>query len=356
VPLRAAGSEPNTLALDPRIEVAGTAPFDGIAGYLRHLPSLTRANRPILRRAIEDADLVWIKVPASNAALAAALAVRAHVPRLTWVAGSAAAVGLARARGARALATGGIGLLYDAIGAAAGVGGCRITVGDDLLRPDGGAGGGIVTSLVEAADLLDPAQRSYPRDPSRVLLAWAGRVAEGKGLEWLLRELRQVNNLGAGGRRVELVLVGDGPARPALAALSAQLGLDDLVHWRGYLSERQPYLDALASADAFVHPSTAEGFPKVVLDAMAVGLPVLARPAGMLAQLGRGAGSPIIPLADSLADALGTLGANAYADGQSGWIRFADQGHDFVQRHTRGAEAAAVVALIRTRWPALPWP
>jgi glycosyltransferase involved in cell wall biosynthesis len=149
------------------------------------------------------------------------------------------------------------------------------------------------------------------------------------------------------------VLVGDGPARAALEGRAAELGLGGLVQWRGYLSERRPYLDALAAADAFVHPSTAEGFPKVVLDAMAVGLPVIARPAGMLAQLGHGMNSPIVRLGDSLADALDVLGANA--DGQSGWTSLAERGNAFVRRHTRSAEAAAVVARLQTRWPALPW-
>ena len=65
--LRPAEKEPATRPLDPRIEVAGSAPFDGIAGYLRHAPWMLRANRPILRRAIRDADLVWIRVPGSNA-------------------------------------------------------------------------------------------------------------------------------------------------------------------------------------------------------------------------------------------------------------------------------------------------
>jgi glycosyltransferase involved in cell wall biosynthesis len=135
--------------------------------------------------------------------------------------------------------------------------------------------------------------------------------------------------------------------------LVEQLALGGLVRWTGYLSERGPYLAALASTDIFVHPSPAEGFPKVVLDAMAAGLPVIARPAGTLAQLGNGTDSPIIRLGDSLADALDTLGA--VTGGQRGWASFAQRGHAFVRRHTRGVEAAAVVARLQTRWPALPW-
>src|SRR6476659_4237554 len=74
VPVRAADTPPASLPLDPRLRVVATAPFDGIAGYLRHLPGLFGANRPTLARAITGADLVWIKVPASNAAVAGAIA------------------------------------------------------------------------------------------------------------------------------------------------------------------------------------------------------------------------------------------------------------------------------------------
>ena len=45
VPLRDAEAPPTTLPLDARIEVAGTAPFDGIAGYLRHLPGMLGAGQ-----------------------------------------------------------------------------------------------------------------------------------------------------------------------------------------------------------------------------------------------------------------------------------------------------------------------
>src|SRR6267154_6513673 len=65
VPLSEAGALPETLPLDPRLEVVGTAPFSGIGGYLIHAPALTLRNARVLRPVIASADLVWIKVPAS---------------------------------------------------------------------------------------------------------------------------------------------------------------------------------------------------------------------------------------------------------------------------------------------------
>ena len=137
VPVRAADVPPASLPLDQRIRVVATAPFDGIAGYLRHLPGLFRANRPTLSRAIAEADLVWIKVPASNAALAGVISARARVPRFVWVAGSAGEVAAGRFDGVRGVGGRAIGTGYDAVGRLVGLGGRRLVVGDDVVDGEG---------------------------------------------------------------------------------------------------------------------------------------------------------------------------------------------------------------------------
>jgi glycosyltransferase involved in cell wall biosynthesis len=278
VPLADATTAPRTLPLDPRLEVVGTAPFSGIAGYLRRAPRLVRANARILRPVIASADLVWIKVPASNAALAGWLAWRAGVPRFGYVAGSALAVARGRGLGLGAQA---VGLAYDVLGRVAG-GKRRIVVGRGLVD-----GSGIVTSLVEPEEIRDVSGAPWPAIPWRLRLAWAGRMAEGKGLEVLLDAMAQLVAGEADGHRTELVLIGGGPARGALEARATSLGIADRIHWLGYIADRAVYMDALASCDLFVFPSPAEGFPKVILDAMAAGLPVVAAPSGELADLAR---------------------------------------------------------------------
>lgn len=342
VPLRPAGGPPATLPLDERIRVVGTAPFDGIAGYLRHLPAMLRANRPILRGAIADADLVWIKVPASNGLLAGALAWRARVPRFGYVAGSALAVARGRRLG---LGAQGVGLAYDLAGRIAG-GRHRIVVGEDLVR-----GSGIVTSLVEPSEIRDTAGAPWPAIPGRLRLAWAGRLAPGKGLEALLDALALLVAEERSGDRVELVIIGDGPARSALEARALALGVADRIHWLGYLADRPTYLEALASCDLFVFPSPAEGFPKVILDAMAVGLPVVATPSGQLEPLAAArivATSP--PHAGGLTDAIRSI----RRDPSIGYA-VRERGREFVILHIRLAESERLSARLRDTFPALPW-
>jgi glycosyltransferase involved in cell wall biosynthesis len=343
VPLRDAAASPTTLPLDPRIRVVGTAPFDGIGGYLRHLPALLGANRAVLRRAIADGDLLWLKVPASNATLAATLAVRDGAPRFVWVAGSAARVAGARFGGMTRVGAAVVGLGYDAIGRLAAVGGHRLEVGDRVVDGDG-----IVASLVEPEELRDPADRpwtpSLDRAPFR--LVWAGRLVGGKGLEAMLGSV-------AAEPTIELELLGDGPDRERLVERASTLGAGDRIHWSGHIAERAAYLDRLAAADAFVFPSPAEGFPKVLLDAFAVGLPVLATPVGAVAELVEAdLVEPILtPTTDDVLVAWRRLRSMDAAHGEDRRQR----AHAFVAGHTRAAEAARLVERWRTWWPDLPW-
>ena len=347
VPLRPASEAPRTLPLDPRLNVVGTAPFDGIAGYLRHAPSLARRNAATLRPVIGAADLVWLKVPASNAPLAAALARIAGVPRFGYVAGSAADVVAGQRRGGLArIGAEIVGRAYDGLGRLSSIGGDRVVVGRRL------AGGGIVTSLVEAAEIRSIRNRVWPHQAGHLHLAWAGRLVDGKGVERLLGALAIMAAAparGAGG--IRLTMIGDGPARPSLEAHAAKLGVADRVEWCGFMADRGPYLDALAAADVFVFPSPAEGFPKVVLDAMAAGLPVLATPSGARAEaIAAGA---VARLPSDGAGIAATIDLLVADPDRALVLRRA--GTELVTAHTRSAEAARLVDRWQERWPDLPW-
>ncbi|MEA2607243.1 MAG: hypothetical protein QOI00_2000 [Chloroflexota bacterium] len=342
VPLAEAAAAPVTLPLDPRLEVVGTAPFSGIGGYLRHAPRLLRANARVLRPVIASADLVWLKVPASNASLAGWLAWRAGVPRFGYVAGSALAVARARRLGLGAEA---IGLAYDVLGRLAG-GRRRIVVGRGLVD-----GSGIVTSLVEPEEIRDVSGAPWPAIPWRLRLAWAGRLAPGKGLEVLLEALALLVADEAEGHRTELVLIGDGPARGALEARAIALGINERIHWLGYVADRATYMDALASCDLFVFPSPAEGFPKVILDAMAVGLPVVATASGELGELTRaGVFEPTAPGGHGVSAGIGRLAARPQRA-----LELRAAGTAFAALHTGSAESARLLARWNVLWPRLPW-
>jgi glycosyltransferase involved in cell wall biosynthesis len=98
-----------------------------------------------------------------------------------------------------------------------------------------------------------------------------GRLVRQKGFDLLLRATRQV--LDRSGVAVELAIAGDGPDRSALLRLSTSLGLQPVVHLPGLLENPCPFV---RGADLFVLPSRWEGFPNALVEAMALGVPVVA--------------------------------------------------------------------------------
>jgi len=83
-------------------------------------------------------------------------------------------------------------------------------------------------------------------------------------------------------RPARLMMVGDGPDRPAAERLARELGVADRIAFLGKL--KNP-LEALSIADLFVLPSESESFGLAALEAMACGVPVVASNAGGLAEV-----------------------------------------------------------------------
>jgi glycosyltransferase involved in cell wall biosynthesis len=120
-------------------------------------------------------------------------------------------------------------------------------------------------------------QRRFPgRDRQRLihpgapLFAVHGRMTEQKGLDSLLRAFAQVKETLPGAR---LRLVGDGADRASLEALAAELGVRSACEFPGFLGDP---LAAIEDADLYVLPSRWEGLPNALLEAIALGLPVVA--------------------------------------------------------------------------------
>jgi len=88
---------------------------------------------------------------------------------------------------------------------------------------------------------------------------------------------------GAGMEGAQLVIVGDGPGRDNLRAQIDALGLSARVRMAGNQADVVPWLRAL---DAFALPSYAnEGVPQALMQAMAVGIPVVTTPVGAIGEL-----------------------------------------------------------------------
>jgi hypothetical protein len=342
-PVRPAQAAPVTLPVDPRIRVVATEPFDGIAGYLRHPPRMAVRNLPRLRAAFAGADVVLLRLPASNGLLGAFIAMARGIPRVAYVVGSVAdVVAGQKRRGAAGLAARAVGAGYDLATRLAGTGATRVTVGARLT------GDGIVSSLVLPSELRLAHDGAWPAQPGTIRVAYAGRLAAGKGLEDLVDAVALSGP--ADRSELRLDLIGDGPEAGALAARATDLGVGHRVRFLGYVAERERYLDELAAADVFISPSPAEGFPKAVLDGMAAGLPVIAVPAGGLADLAApGAthlGAAIHPVRAGDPGALAQAVRHLAADPARA-ARLRAAGMAFATAHTLPAEAARLAETLR---------
>jgi glycosyltransferase involved in cell wall biosynthesis len=101
--------------------------------------------------------------------------------------------------------------------------------------------------------------------------------------------LKQVGHLiesVAACRDIGLVIVGDGPERGRLESLVRVRQIADRVYFAGQRT-RDETLALMAACDVFALNSTHEGFPHVVLEAMSVGLPVIATAVGGTPELVR---------------------------------------------------------------------
>jgi glycosyltransferase involved in cell wall biosynthesis len=94
------------------------------------------------------------------------------------------------------------------------------------------------------------------------------------------------------------LLVGDGPDRKAIDALVVELGLTDKVIFTGFVKEG--YYDVIRLLDIFVNSTYAEGISYVVLDAMALGKPIVATSAGGIVEaVYDGINGFLVPVQDS---------------------------------------------------------
>jgi glycosyltransferase involved in cell wall biosynthesis len=98
------------------------------------------------------------------------------------------------------------------------------------------------------------------------------RLTQGKGHGVLLHAVRE---LGDRGIAVQLTLVGDGPKRPELEQLARELGIESAIAFVGAVG-REHVHEHYRAADAFCLPSFHEGVPIVLMEAMALELPVVA--------------------------------------------------------------------------------
>lgn len=159
-----------------------------------------------------------------------------------------------------------------------------------------------VRNPVDAQALIERAAEEKPSElDSHRYIVNVGRICEQKDQATLLRAYAE-SGLAAD---YKLVLVGDGPKMHAWRELASELGLSDSVLWLGAMANPYP---VMAAASLHVLASKWEGYPNVLLESLALGVPVVATdaPWGARELLSGGRYGALVPVGDvdAMADAM----------------------------------------------------
>ena len=115
------------------------------------------------------------------------------------------------------------------------------------------------------------------KSDGEINVLFVSRLIQGKGLQHIIPEMKRINAVC--GKKVLLTIVGDGPYREELERITSESGTEPYVAFEGKKNKKELY-DYYSRADLFILPSESEGMPNVVLEAMAMGLPILMTPCG----------------------------------------------------------------------------
>ncbi|QDX27464.1 glycosyltransferase [Sphingomonas suaedae] len=202
--------------------------------------------------------------------------------------------------------------------------------------------------LSTAHSLKDMGQVTPRCAGDRLRILAVGRLQAVKNQQLLIRALARLR---AQDPRWELCILGEGPKRAELEALADELGVRAHVHMPGGVSHGPDLWRAYDEADIFAHPSVSEGTPKVVLEAMARGCPVVASDVGGIpSAVEDGVRGILVPPEDldRLVAALAHMAADAAfrADCQNAaWA--------FAKHHTIEESDRYLADQVVRRWPTL---
>lgn len=199
----------------------------------------------------------------------------------------------------------------------------------------------IVRCGIDLAALPAPKAATCGEAGPAAQLICVGRLSAEKGYDGLLEALAKLP--ASDGAAFELSIVGGGSPQRKLESRAASLALGDRVRFVGALTETET-LERIAQADILVLPSLMEGLPVVLIEAAALGKPVIAsRVAGIPELVEDGRSGYLFAPSDweALAEAIARMLA-----GRADWARMGQRGRARVEAGFRVEHAAAQMAAL----------
>lgn len=132
-----------------------------------------------------------------------------------------------------------------------------------------------ISSTMVESHLYSPKEKNFNKP---YIILFCGQIAKIKGVYELIQSVPQVLEYE---KNFKLILIGDGPELDNLKKKIKEMRIEEHISFTGYKSGKEKY-DIFKNSHIFVLPSYTEGFPNVVLEAMAAGMPIIATPVGGL--------------------------------------------------------------------------
>jgi len=134
----------------------------------------------------------------------------------------------------------------------------------------------VFANFLHSADDIAVPRRLCSQPPYKVL--FVGGLEERKGIKYLIKAMAVLQRKGLG---VHLTIVGAGSLKDKLILLADSEGIIQNVKFREYIQYGKELMEIYRCADIFVLPSiSAEGVPKVLMEAMSQGIPVISTDIG----------------------------------------------------------------------------
>lgn len=133
-----------------------------------------------------------------------------------------------------------------------------------------------VSSLYLDKDVLT----SDIKPPVSYDVSFCGRLVANKGLKEVILATEKLKD-------VRLLVIGDGPERDRMEKLAHDLGIGNRVTFLGWLPTQEAVMGAIQTARMFIMNSKSEGGPRIALEAMGSGMPVVVTPVGVMPEIVR---------------------------------------------------------------------
>ena len=135
----------------------------------------------------------------------------------------------------------------------------------------------VISSTITNNDLAPNPLKSLSNKPFNII--YVGYLRYAKGIDTMTNVIKELERRGF---KYHFHIVGSGEMYDALNKLICELNAEDHIHLYGHIDDRKKLFSHLRNSDLFFFPSLSEGSPRVVIEAMSQGCPVLSTPVGSL--------------------------------------------------------------------------